>query len=45
MKIQLEKPAVNISLGKMKKLDGGVLHEKPRLDLYLFTGKNEWKSK
>ena len=48
MKIQLEKPAVNNSNrtgGKNEKARRGALHEKLRLDLYLFTGKNEWKSK
>ena len=48
MKIQLEKPVMNISNltgGKNEKARRGALHEKLRLDLYLLTGKNEWKSK
>ena len=48
MKIQLEKPAVNNSNrtgGKNEKARRGALHEKLRLDLYFFTGNNEWKSK
>ena len=48
MKIRLEKPAMNISNltgGKNEKARRGALHEKLRLDLYFFTGNNEWKSK
>ena len=51
MKIQLEKPAVNISKltgGKNEKVRRGRLHEKLWLDLWiyvLFTGNIEWKSK
>ena len=48
MKMRLEKAAVNISNlmdGKNEKARRGALHEKLRLDLYLLTGKNEWKSK
>ena len=48
MKIRLEKPAVNISNftgGKNEKARWGALREKRRLDLYFFTGNNEWKSK
>ena len=48
MKIRLEKPAVNISNvtgGKNGKARRGALREKLRLDLYFFTGNNEWKSK
>ena len=48
MKIRPEKPAVNISnltSGKNEKARRGTLHEKLRLDLYSFTGNNEWKSK
>ena len=48
MKIRLEKPAVNIlnlTGGKNGKARRGSLREKLRLDLYFFTGNNEWKSK
>ena len=48
MKIRLEKPVVNISNltgGKNEKARRGALHKKLRLDLYFFTGNNEWKSK
>ena len=48
MKIRLEKPAViisNLTGGKNEKARRGALHEKLRLDLYFFTGNNEWKSK
>ena len=48
MKIRLEKPAVNIlnlTGGKDGKARRGALREKLRLDLYFFTGNNEWKSK
>ena len=48
MKIRLEKPAVNISNltgGKNETARRGALHEKLWLDLYFFTGNNEWKSK
>ena len=46
MKIRLEKPSVNISNltgGKNEKARRGALHEKLRLDLYIFflTGNNE----
>ena len=44
MKIRLEKPEVNIFQGlrvaKMKKLDGGALHEKLRLDFFLLGAMN-----
>ena len=44
MKIRLEKPEVNIFqslwVAKMKKLDGGALHEKLRLDLYFVFRKH-----
>ena len=48
MKIRLEKPAVNVlnlTGGKNGKARRGALREKLRLDLYFFTGNNEWKSK
>ena len=48
MKIQLEKPGVTVSDitgSKNEKPRRGALLEKIRLDLYFFTGNNEWKSK
>ena len=48
MTIRLEKPAVNIwnlTGGKNEKGRRGALHEKLWLDLYFFTGHNEWKTR
>ena len=48
MKIQLEKPALNIpnlTGGNNEKARRGALHEKLRLDFFFLTGNNEWKSK
>ena len=35
----------NLTDGKNEKARRGALHEKLRLDIYFFTGNNEWKSK